>query len=413
MKAFTEYLKELSFYEDAKRKLAAQKTILISGCADAQKAQMLCGQGADYPYKLVLTFSDVKAKELYEDYSFFDKNTILFPAKDYIFFQADIRGQEMTKERICCYRRILEKEPLTIVTTVDALLAPCLPLQMLEENCITISAESIVEEEAVAMKLVKMGYEKTYQVEEPGQFSIRGGIIDIYDLTEENPYRIELWGDEVESIRRFDVLSQRSVEALRTVTIYPATEMILTKQQKLDGLKEGDVLVLSGSIPSMISHHIYEEIMKRLEDRGVRMVVDAEKDLLLDVLPLKPFLIKPNNHELGQMFGRELKTEDEIIECAKELQDRGAVNVLVSMAGDGALLVAEDGHIYKEGVCRGTVKNSVGAGDSMVAGFLAGYLEKGDYKYALKLGTASGGATAFSYGIGTKELIMELLGQLQ
>ena len=183
--------------------------------------------------------------------------------------------------------------------------------------------------------------------------------------------------------------------------------------KKLDGLTEGDVLVLSGSIPSMISHHIYEEIMKRLEDRGVRMVVDAEKDLLLDVLPLKPFLIKPNNHELGQMFGRKLKTEDEIIECAKELQDRGAVNVLVSMAGDGALLVAEDGHIYKEGVCRGTVKNSVGAGDSMVAGFLAGYLEKGDYEYALKLGTASGGATAFSYGIGTKELIMELLGQLQ
>ena len=183
--------------------------------------------------------------------------------------------------------------------------------------------------------------------------------------------------------------------------------------KKLDGLKEGDVLVLSGSIPSMISHHIYEEIMRRLEGRGIRTVVDAEKDLLLDVLPLKPFLIKPNNHELGQMFGRELKTEEEIIECGKELQNRGAVNVLVSMAGDGALLVAEDGHIYKEGVCKGTVKNSVGAGDSMVAGFLAGYLEKADYESALKLGTASGGATAFSYGIGTKELIMELLGQLQ
>ena len=106
----------------------------------------------------------------------------------------------------------------------------------------------------------------------------------------------------------------------------------------------------------MISHHIYEEIMRRLEGRGIRTVVDAEKNLLLDVLPLKPFLIKPNNHELGQMFGRELKTEEEIIECGKELQNRGAVNVLVSMAGDGALLVAEDGHIYKEGVCKGTVK---------------------------------------------------------
>ena len=177
-------------------------------------------------------------------------------------------------------------------------------------------------------------------------------------------------------------------------------------------MKSDEETEINGMGPDIQQEDV-DALFEKLEDRGVRMVVDAEKDLLLDVLPLKPFLIKPNNHELGQMFGRKLKTEDEIIECAKELQDRGAVNVLVSMAGDGALLVAEDGHIYKEGVCRGTVKNSVGAGDSMVAGFLAGYLEKGDYEYALKLGTASGGATAFSYGIGTKELIMELLGQLQ
>ena len=183
--------------------------------------------------------------------------------------------------------------------------------------------------------------------------------------------------------------------------------------KKLEELGEGDVLFLAGSIPSSMPDDMYEQIMARLDGKGVMIVVDATKDLLVNVLKYHPFLVKPNNHELGQMFGRKLKTEDEIIECAKELQDRGAVNVLVSMAGDGALLVAEDGHIYKEGVCRGTVKNSVGAGDSMVAGFLAGYLEKGDYEYALKLGTASGGATAFSYGIGTKELIMELLGQLQ
>ena len=183
--------------------------------------------------------------------------------------------------------------------------------------------------------------------------------------------------------------------------------------KKLEELGGGDVLFLAGSIPSSMPDDMYEQIMARLDGKGVMIVVDATKDLLVNVLKYHPFLVKPNNHELGQMFGRKLKTEDEIIECAKELQDRGAVNVLVSMAGDGALLVAEDGHVYKEGVCRGTVKNSVGAGDSMVAGFLAGYLEKGDYEYALKLGTASGGATAFSYGIGTKELIMELLGQLQ
>ena len=141
-------------------------------------------------------------------------------------------------------------------------------------------------------------------------------------------------------------------------------------------------------------------------------MVDAEKHLLLEVLPLHPFLIKPNNHELEAMLDRTLTTREELLEGAKELQARGARNVLVSMAGDGALLLTENGEIYKEGVCRGTVINSVGAGDSMVAGFLAGYLKTGDYGYALKLGTASGGATAFSYGIGSREKIMELFAQL-
>ena len=181
---------------------------------------------------------------------------------------------------------------------------------------------------------------------------------------------------------------------------------------KLECLKEGDVLVLSGSIPAAIGSDIYQRIMERLLGRGIRMVVDAEKDLLLKVLKYHPFLIKPNNHELGQMFGLELKTEEEIITYAGKLKELGAVNVLVSMAGDGAILAAEDGSVHRLGVARGTVKNSVGAGDSMVAGFIAGYLEKGDYAYALKLGTACGGATAFSDGIGTKDEIMRLLNTL-
>lgn len=183
--------------------------------------------------------------------------------------------------------------------------------------------------------------------------------------------------------------------------------------EKLDALKEGDVLVLSGSIPAAIQDDIYERIMERLSGRGVRTAVDAEKDLLLKVLPYHPFLVKPNNHELGQMFGKELKTEEEIAEHARRLQQLGAVNVLVSMAGDGAILADETGAIHRLGVCKGTVVNSVGAGDSMVAGFLAGYLETGDYSYALKLGTACGGATAFSEGIGTKDEIERLLGTLK
>lgn len=178
--------------------------------------------------------------------------------------------------------------------------------------------------------------------------------------------------------------------------------------EKLDALGEGDVLVLSGSIPSSIADDIYEQIMAGLDGRGVRIVVDAEKELLLNVLQYHPFLIKPNNHELGDMFGVKLTTEEEIIFYAKKLQERGAANVLISMAGDGAILVTESGQVHKLGVAKGTVKNSVGAGDSMVAGFLAGFLEKKDFSHALKLGTAAGGATAFSDGLGTKEKIMEL-----
>lgn len=182
--------------------------------------------------------------------------------------------------------------------------------------------------------------------------------------------------------------------------------------EKLDQLREGDVLVLSGSIPKTIDDDIYENIMERLDGKGVLIAVDAEKNLLLNVLQYHPFLIKPNNHELGAMFGVTLKTEEEIICHAKKLQEQGARNVLISMAGDGAVLVDEEGNTYRMGVPRGTVKNSVGAGDSMVAGFLAGYLDQGDYSHALRLGSAAGSASAFSEGLAVKEDIMKLYDQL-
>ena len=178
--------------------------------------------------------------------------------------------------------------------------------------------------------------------------------------------------------------------------------------QKLDRLEKGDVLVLSGSIPAAIDDGIYETIMARLSGRGIRIAVDAEKELLLKVLPYHPFLIKPNHLELGEMFGQVLKSKEAILKCAEKLQQMGAENVLVSMAGDGAILLDAEGQVHTQGVAKGTVKNSVGAGDSMVAGFLAGYLEKEDYGHALKLGTAAGGATAFSDGLGSGEMIREL-----
>ena len=181
---------------------------------------------------------------------------------------------------------------------------------------------------------------------------------------------------------------------------------------KLDSLKEEDVLILAGSIPSTLPEDIYEQIMARLCDKGIRIVVDATKDLLLNVLKYHPFLIKPNNHELGEMFGVTLKSEEEIVFYAKELQKKGARNVLISMAGDGAILVTEEGSVHQMGVPKGSVINSVGAGDSMVAGFMSGYLNTKDYEQALKLGTASGSATAFSEGLAVRSEIEKLLAVL-
>jgi 1-phosphofructokinase len=181
--------------------------------------------------------------------------------------------------------------------------------------------------------------------------------------------------------------------------------------EKLDKLSDGDTIVLAGSIPNDMPEDIYERILDRLQDKNIKVVVDATKDLLMNVLKYKPFLIKPNNHELGEMFGVTLKTQEEIVKYAQKLKDMGAQNVLISMAGDGALLLDENDETHICGVCRGIVKNSVGAGDSMVAGFLAGAAQ-GDYEYALKLGTAAGGATAFSDGLAPKALIEELLKQL-
>ncbi len=181
--------------------------------------------------------------------------------------------------------------------------------------------------------------------------------------------------------------------------------------EKLEMIKDGDTLVLAGSIPPSLPSDIYEKILAHLEGRKIKTVVDATKDLLLNVLKYRPFLVKPNNHELGEMFGVKLETVEQIAEYAEKLRKMGAENVLVSMAGDGALLIDETGKVYHQGVCKGTVKNSVGAGDSMVAGFIAG-VEKGDYEYALKLGTACGGATAFSDGLAEKEDIFRLLGTI-
>lgn len=179
--------------------------------------------------------------------------------------------------------------------------------------------------------------------------------------------------------------------------------------QRLDALRSSDVLVLAGSIPSSLPDDVYQRILARLEGRGILTAVDATRDLLCAVLPYRPFLIKPNTSELGEIFGRVLTSDREIQDCARQLQERGARNVLVSMAGDGSLLLDETGAVHRLGVPKGKVVNSVGAGDSMVAGFLAGWLEHRDYAMAHRLGAATGSATAFSDGLAQKEQVQALL----
>lgn len=206
-------------------------------------------------------------------------------------------------------------------------------------------------------------------------------------------------------------LKLRSKEESEINGMGPVIEQEVINQlyRQLEGLRKGDILVLAGSIPSSMPDTMYSDIMQFLEGKGIQVVVDATRDLLVNVLKYHPFLIKPNNHELGEIFGVELKEKAEVLKYAKKLQEQGARNVLVSMAGEGAVLVAEDGSVYESAAPKGHVVNSVGAGDSMVAGFLYGYLRSERYKTAFQVGVATGSASAFSENLATKAEVETVL----
>lgn len=206
-------------------------------------------------------------------------------------------------------------------------------------------------------------------------------------------------------------LKLRSKEESEINGMGPVIEQEVINQlyRQLEGLRKGDILVLAGSIPSSMPDTMYSDIMQFLEGKGIQVVVDATRDLLVNVLKYHPFLIKPNNHELGEIFGVELKEKAEVLKYAKKLQEQGARNVLVSMAGEGAVLAAEDGSVYESVAPKGHVVNSVGAGDSMVAGFLYGYLQSEMYKTAFQVGVATGSASAFSENLATKAEVETVL----
>ena len=250
-------------------------------------------------------------------------------------------------------------------------------------NVSTVLMNLGIENKALGFVAGFVGDEIIRRLEEMG---VQNGFIRI----EEGVSRINL---KLKSIDGTEINGQGPV-------ISPEHVEELMKQ--LDRLGEGDVLFLSGSIPSSMPDDAYQKIMERLDGRGVQIVVDATKDLLLNVLEYHPFLIKPNNHELGELFGVELKTREEVIPYAKKLQEKGAVNVLVSMAGEGAVLIDAIEDVYMAPAPKGTLVNGVGAGDSMVAGFMAGWLEKQDYEHAFCMGVSAGSASAFSEHLATK-----------
>lgn len=239
MRTFFEPLQELKEFHDIKENLVLKNTpIHVTGCIDSQKCHLMSGIGIDYKYKIIITHNDIKAKEIYEDYKLYDKGVFLYPAKDIIFYSADIHSNAITKDRLTIIKRLLNNEPTTIVTTLDGGIDRILPLNIIKSRIITIEEGGILDLDKLKAELVHLGYEREGQVEGPGQFAIRGGIIDIYPLTEDCPYRIELWDDEIDTIRSFDLESQRSIENITSLEIYPATEAVLDDIVLMNGLKK-------------------------------------------------------------------------------------------------------------------------------------------------------------------------------
>ena len=227
MKAFIEPLQNLAEFEQIQKCAGENRGILeISGCIESQKVHMMYGLSGLFPSHLILAEDEKRAKEIYEDYRFYDKEVYYYPAKDLLFFQADIHGNLLIRQRMQVIKALLEKERITVVTSIDGCMDFLLPLEEIKKSLIHYESDSPIDLDKLKDSLIALGYERVGQVEMPGQFSVRGGIIDIYSLTEENPLRIELWGDEIDSIRSFDAESQRSLENLDEITIYPAVEKI-------------------------------------------------------------------------------------------------------------------------------------------------------------------------------------------
>lgn len=290
MNSLVKPLIQMNEFNDIKTALNKEGgLVLVSGCIDSQKTHFMYALSEaenetdktdkKFKNKIIIAGNELKAKELYEDYKFFNRDVFLYPAKDLIFYNADIHGNLITKQRLGVIKALIEENGVTVILTLDALMDYLVPLNVIKEAVINISIESIIDIDKLKSELIYLGYEKVIQVESSGQFAIRGGIIDIFPLTEENPYRIELWDDEVDSIRSFDAESQRSIESLDKISIYPATELILGEERISRGVKR-----LEKESEKYIAKLRKE--MKTEEAFRLKTAVDEVKEQLVEFLGL-------------------------------------------------------------------------------------------------------------------------------
>lgn len=324
MKTFYEPLLQLETFTQTMEKLKKEKNLqLLTGCVESQKTHLMYSLGREWPVKLILTYNELKAKEIYEEYQTLDEEAFYYPAKDFLFFHADIQGKELLRQRITAVSRLLSGREAVIVTTLDGCMDPLLPIEKLNDLTMTIGSGSILEMEAMKLRLVQMGYERTGQVELPGQFSIRGGILDIYPLTEEYPVRIELWDDEVDSIRSFDAESQRSMENLEEITLYPAAELSPAEHKcrgvsLLDYMEDFRSLVFLDEPNRLIERGetVEKEYRQNYENRLEKGQI--QKDQPEEIFPCEAVL-----HRLNQMRGAAfatLETTDKRFEISGRLR---------------------------------------------------------------------------------------------
>ena len=317
-------LKELAEFEElCKNKKKDAGMIRVCGCVNSQKSHMMYAIGDGCKYKVIACSSETKAKQIYEEYRFLDNNTYLYTAKDFLFYKADIRSKELVKQRMEGIQAVLSGTPVTIVTSLDGFMDHLAPKESIEEKVLKIQNDSVLKLDEMAERLSDVGYDREVQVEGPGQFAVRGGILDIYPLTEEFPVRIEFWGDEVDSIRTFDVESQRSIENMTEITIYPAVEFPQGKEKGVSFLdyfsKEDTILFLDEPVRLVErGQNIEEEFMeaqkKRLEN-GYELEEEEAK-----IFPVADILKKINTYSSIGFFALEMKCRGLEVRESYEIQ---------------------------------------------------------------------------------------------